>query len=261
MKQFAWALMLLAAAAGAEGKVVTQTVEYADGDTVLEGYLAYDDATADPRPGVLVIHEWTGVGEYVKGRAEQLAGLGYVALAADIYGKGVRPSKPEDCGREAGKFKADRALLRARARAGLARLAAEPRVDKTRLAAIGYCFGGTSVLELARSGADFRVAVSFHGGLDAPRRDEAKNIRARILVCHGADDRFIPDADIAAFQKEMREGQVDWQMISYGGAVHSFTNPAAGDDPSRGVAYHAAADRRSWAAMLALFEEVFTQRK
>jgi len=249
--------MLVAAAAVAQAEVVTQVVEYQHGDAVLEGYLAYDNAKAGPRPGVLVVHEWTGVGAYVKQRVEQLAGLGYVAFAADIYGKGVRPVKPEDCANEMGRYKNDRALLRARAKAALDRLAADEHVDKAKLAVIGYCFGGLTALEVARSGADIRAAVSFHGALDAPRRDEGANIKAKVLVCHGADDRFIPDADIAAFQKEMRDGKVDWQMISFGGTVHSFTNPDAGADPSRGVAYHADSDRRSWAAMLGLFEDVF----
>lgn len=250
-------VILLAVASVAQAEVVTQVVEYRHGEVVLEGVLGYDAAGTGKRPGVLVIHDWTGVGAYVKKRVEQLAALGYVAFAADIYGKGVRPVSPEDCAREMGRYKNDRALLRARAAAALERLAADERVDRSRLAAIGYCFGGMAALELARSGAEVRAVVSFHGALDAARGDEGARIKAKVLVCHGADDRFIKDADIAAFQQEMRDGKVDWQMISYGGAVHSFTNPAAGNDPTKGVAYHADADRRSWAAMLGWFEEVF----
>lgn len=261
MKSFFGILVMLACAAGAEAKVVTQVVEYKQGDAVLEGYLAFDDAKAGPLPGVLVIHEWNGVGDYVKGRVEQLAGLGYVAFAADLYGKGVRPVKPEDCAKEMTRYKNDRALLRARAKAALDWLAAHERVDKTRLAVIGYCFGGLAALEVARSGADIKAAVSFHGALDAPRRDEGKNIKCKVLACHGAEDKFIPDTDIAAFQQEMKDGGVDWQMIYYGGAVHGFTNPARGADKSTGLAYNADADRRSWAAMRELFDEVFAPKK
>ncbi len=236
-------------------------VEYAHGDAALEGYLAYDDEKAGPLPGVLVVHEWNGLGSYVQKRVEQLAALGYVAFAADIYGKGVRPVKPEDCAREMGRYKNDRALLRARARVALDWLAAHERTDKARLAVIGYCFGGLTALEVARAGAEIRAAVSFHGALDAPTRDEGKNIKARVLVLHGADDPFIPEQDIAAFQQEMRDGKVDWQMVTYGGAQHSFTNPEADAKGVKGLGYHADADRRSWAAMLALFDEVFAAGK
>lgn len=261
MKSCICTLVLLALAAGVEAKVVTQVVEYKQGDTVLEGYLGYDDEKAGPRPGVLVIHEWNGLGAYVKTRVEQLAGLGYVAFAADLYGKGVRPVKPEDCAKEMNRYKNDRALLRVRAKAALDWLSAHERVDKAKLAVIGYCFGGLSALEVARSGADIKAAVSFHGALDAPRRDEGKNIKCKVLACHGADDKFIQDADIAAFQQEMRDGGVDWQMLYLGRAVHGFTNPSLGTDNSNGLAYNAEADRRSWAAMLELFDEVFGEKK
>ena len=250
-------LALLALVGAAEAKVVTKTVEYRQGDTVLEGYLAYDDAVKGKRPGVLVVHEWTGLGSYVKKRVEQLARMGYVALGADIYGKGVRPKGPEAAGREAGKYKNDRQLLRARVRAGLYELRRQPMVDAGRLAAIGYCFGGTAVLELARSGADLRGVVSFHGGLDTTNPEDGKNIRAKLLVLHGADDPYVPPQQVAAFQEEMRKGGVDWQMVTYGGAVHSFTNPDAGNDPAKGAAYNEKADRRSWEAMKQFFAEIF----
>jgi dienelactone hydrolase len=245
----------LAAAPRAEAKVITETIEYRHEGTTLEGVLAYDDAVAARRPGVLVIHEWTGVGPYVERRARELAALGYVALACDIYGKGVRPKTAEEAGAQASIYRRDRVLMRARARAGLEALRAHRLVDPGRLAAIGYCFGGGVALELARSGADLRAVVSFHGNLDTPDPADAKNIKAKVLVCHGADDPHVGPDQVAAFEREMRAARVDWQLVIYGGAVHSFTNPDAGSDPSRGAAYDEAADRRSWAAMRALFAE------
>jgi dienelactone hydrolase len=252
---FVLALLMLTGAA--EAKLVTKTVEYHQGEAVLEGYLAYDDSFAGKRPGVLVVHEWTGLGNYVKKRAGQLARLGYVAFGADIYGKGIRPATPEAAGREAGKYRADRKLLRARAQAGLAELRKQPLVDPGRIAAIGYCFGGTTVLELARSGVDLAGAVSFHGGLDTPNPEDAKQIRAKILVLHGADDPHVPPRQVAAFQDEMRTVGVDWQMVSYGGAVHSFTNPDSGNNPAQGAAYNEKADMRSWQAMKLFLAEIF----
>lgn len=235
----------------------TQVVEYRDGDQVLEGYLAYDAAIAGKRPAVLIVHDWSGVGPYVKQRAEQLAQLGYLAFAADIYGKGVRPDSPEAAGALAGKYKQDRALFRSRLKAGYQMLLAQSQADPARTAAIGYCFGGTGVLELARSGADLKGVVSFHGGLDSPVPADGKNIKAKVLILHGAEDPFVPAKDIDAFLAEMRAADVDWQMISYSGAVHSFTNPEAGNDPSTGAAYNEAADRRSWGAMRQFFDELF----
>lgn len=252
-------IMIAAWAGAAEAKLVTKTVEYRQGSTVFEGYLAYDDAFSGQRPGVLVVHEWTGLGKYARNRAAQFAALGYVAFASDIYGKGVRPSTPAEAGREAGKYLSDRKLLRIRAVAGLEELLKQPQVDPTRVAAIGYCFGGTTVLELARSGAKLNGVVSFHGGLSTANPSDGKNIRAKVLVLHGADDPHVPPQQVAAFHDEMRNGGVDWQMVSYGGAVHSFTNPDAGHDPSRGNAYNEKADRRSWLAMKSFFAEIFAR--
>lgn len=243
-------------AAPALATIQTRTVEYRQGDTVLEGYLAFDASSAAKRPGVLVVHEWTGINPYTRRRVEQLAGLGYVAFAADIYGKGIRPATREEAAATAGKYKADRALLRARVQAALAELRRQPNVDPAKVAAIGYCFGGTTVLELARSGADVLGVVSFHGGLDTPTPADARNIRAKVLALHGADDPNVPPAQVQAFEDEMRGGKVDWQLVKYSGAVHSFTNPDAGNDNSKGAAYNAAADRRSWEAMKAFFAEV-----
>ena len=237
--------------------IKTQTIEYRDGDRTLEGYLAYDAARSGKRPAVLIVHDWMGVGPYVKKRAEQLARLGYVAFAADIYGKGVRPASPEAAGAQAGIYKQDRALFRSRLNAGYQAMLSQRQTDPARTAAIGYCFGGTGVLELARSGADIRGVVSFHGGLDSPAPADGKNIKAKVLVLPGAEDPFVPVKDVDAFLTEMRAANVDWQMISYSGAVHSFTNPAAGSDPSTGAAYNAAADRRSWGAMRQFLDESF----
>ena len=260
MKHCLLALMMVMVAQTAQARLVTKTVEYRQGNTVLEGYLAYDDALKGKRPGVLVIHEWMGVGPYEKMRAEQLARLGYVAFAADIYGKGVRPGTPELAAAEAAKYRgADRTLIRARAAAGLEKLASFPQVDPARLAAIGYCFGGTAALELARSGADLAGTVSFHGGLDTPVPADALKIRGRVLALHGGDDPFVTPAQVAAFQQEMRLAKVDWQMNYYGGAVHSFSNPISGNDPTKGVAYNEKADRRSFLAMQQFFTEIFAR--
>jgi dienelactone hydrolase len=241
--------------AGAE--VRFRTVEYQAGDTVLEGYLAWDDAVHGPRPGVLVAHAWMGPGDYERRRARELAALGYAAFALDLYGKGVRPQSPEEAGKQVSLYRADRGLMRERARAGLDALAREALCAGQPLAAIGYCFGGTVVLELSRSGAPLAGVVSFHGGLDTPNPEDARQIRAAVLVLHGADDPHVPPAQVEAFQKEMRDAGVDWQFVAYSGAVHAFSDPGAGDDPSRGAAYNERADRRSWQAMKAFLEEIF----
>jgi dienelactone hydrolase len=236
-------------------KAVTRTIEYKDGDVVMEGYLAVPAGLKGKAPGVLVVHEWTGLGSYVKKRAEQLADLGYIAFAPDIYGKGVRPANPEEAGKTAGIYKGNRPLLRQRIKLALEELRKQKNVDQTKIDAIGYCFGGTTVLELARSGADINGVISFHGSLDTPTPEDAKNIRAKVLAFHGAEDPFVPAKDVAAFEDEMRKGNVDWQFVKYAKAVHSFTVPDAGNDPSKGQAYNAEADRRSWEGMKVFFRE------
>jgi len=247
----------LLASVPARAEVQGRVVEYREGATVLEGYLAYDTAGPARKPGVLVVHDWTGVGPNVRRRADELAAMGYVALAADVYGKGVRPANPKEAAAAASVYKADRKLMRARMAAALAELRRQPNVLPGSIAAIGFCFGGTAVLELARSGADVAGVVSFHGGLDSPNPADGKNIRAKVLVLHGADDPFVPDAQVKALEDELRQGGVDWQLVKYGGAVHSFTIPEAGGDNSKGAAYNAAADRRSWKAMQDFFAEIF----
>jgi len=259
-KQFAF-LPLLCLPLQAVAEVKTEVAVYKDGSTVLEGLYSYDDALAGKRPAILVVHDWMGVTQHTKDTVEELARQGYAAFAADIYGKGVRPADAKEAASEAGKFKADRHLLRARANAGLAELEKRPQADRSKLAAIGFCFGGTTVLELARSGAAISGVVSFHGGLDSPAPEDAKRIRAKVLVLHGADDPFVKPADLAAFQEEMRSAKVDWQMHYHGNAVHSFTQKKAGTDNSKGAAYNEPAARRSFAAMRLFFEELFGPRK
>ncbi len=235
----------------------TEAIAYRQGDTVLEGYLAYDNSVKEKRPGVLIVHAWKGLGEFEKEQAEKLAQMGYVAFAADIYGKGIRPETTEEAREQATYYRSHRSLLRDRAQAGLAFLKQHPLTNPQQTAAIGYCFGGTTVLELARSGAEVAGVVSFHGGLDTPNPADAKNIKAKILVLHGADDPAVPPEEVAAFQTEMQQAGVDWQLIAYGNTVHSFTNPKAGHDPSKGSAYNADSDRRSFAAMTFFFGELF----
>jgi len=236
--------------------LITQTVEYRQDGTVLRGFLAYDAALKGKRPGVLVVHEWWGLNDFAREQAGKLAGLGYVALAADMYGGGLTTTDWEEAARLA-DIRNHPALLRARAQAALQTLAAAPRVDPKRLGAIGFCFGGTTILELAYSGADLAGVVSFHGGLPRPQPGDLERLKARILVLHGADDPHVPAADMAAFEQAMRQAGADWQMVCFGGAVHSFTNPAAGNDKAAGVAYDARAARRSWRYMQDFFREIF----
>jgi dienelactone hydrolase len=241
----------------ANAEVRTKVVEYTQGNTTLEGFLAWDDSVQGKRPGVLIVHEWTGLGKYVKSRAEKLAKLGYVAFCADVYGKGVRPSTPEEAGKTAAIYKTDRKLTRERVSAGLAQLRANPLVDPKRIAAVGYCFGGMVALELARSGADIAGVVVFHGDLSNPTPADDANIKCKVLALQGGDDPFVTTRDVEAFENHMRAARVNWQVVQYGGAVHSYTNPDAGSDNSRGAAYNAQADRRSWKAMQDFFAEIF----
>jgi dienelactone hydrolase len=240
-------------------EIKTETVEYKDGDTVLEGYLAYDAKMSAKRPGIVVIHNWMGVNAQAKKSAEDLAKMGYTALAADIYGKGQRPKDMKEAATFAGKYKGDRALLRRRVQAALAEVSKHKTVDAKRLGAMGYCFGGTTALELARSGADVKGVVSFHGGLDTPTPQDAKNIKGQVLAFHGADDPFVPAKDVAAFEDEMRAGGVQWELVKFAKAVHGFTDKDAGTDNSKGMAYNAIADKRSWQGMTAFWKEVFAR--
>lgn len=237
--------------------VKSMPVPYKQDKTVLEGVLFVDDTWTEKRPAVLVVHAWMGLDDHVKHSAQELVKLGYAAFCADIYGKGVRPKDSGEAGKLSGSYKLNRALLRARVNAGLKAMAAQKQVDQNNLAAIGYCFGGTTVIELARSGAPVKGVVSFHGGLDSPSPQDGGNIKGKVLALHGADDPFVPAESLAAFEQEMRSHQVDWQLVKYGGAVHSFTHTDAGNDNSKGAAYNAAADKRSWQAMKNFLNEIF----
>lgn len=257
MKFLVFLGFLLCLVTVARGEVVTEVVPYNHGDVKLEGFMAWDNAIEGKRPGVLVVHEWTGLNDYARMRCRQLAEMGYVAFALDMYGKGIRPQTPEEASKQASIYRSDRKLMRRRAAAGLDILLNNRLCDNNRVAAIGYCFGGGTVLELARSGADIVGVVSFHGNLDTPDPSDAKNIKCKMLICHGAKDPYVPFEQVKAFFDEMGAADVDFQFIAYSEAVHSFTNPASGDDPSKGVAYNAKADRRSWQHMQMFFDGLF----
>jgi len=235
----------------------TQNIEYQDGDVTLQGFVAFDDKTSHKRPGVLVMPEAFGLGTHAKQRAERLAALGYVALAGDPYGNGLEVKELQEAIKHAGALREDPTKFRQRARVALDKLAAVPQVDAGRLAAIGYCMGGTFSLELARDGAPLKGVVSFHGGLETQRPAVAGQVKAKILVCTGADDPFVPVAQVNALAEEMTKAGADWQIISYGGTVHSFTNPEADSVGTPGLAYHKLSDERSWKAMASFFEEIF----
>jgi dienelactone hydrolase len=235
----------------------TQACEYNDGDLTLRGYLAYDETKSGRRPGVLVMPEAFGLGAQAKRRAEMLAELGYVALAGDPYGDGVELNDLQQAVKRAGAIFADPVKARRRARVALDKLASLAQVDTSRLAAMGYCMGGTFSLELARDGAPLRGVVSFHGGLQTQRPAAAGQVKAKILVCTGADDPFVPHAQVGAFAEEMTKAGTDWQVISYGGTKHSFTNPEAAKAGAPGIEYNKNADERSWKAMKSFFEEIF----
>ncbi|MDT8388928.1 MAG: dienelactone hydrolase family protein [Lentisphaeria bacterium] len=230
--------------------VVGRSHVYSAGGLEFEGYVAYDDSVEGQRPVVLVAHQWTGLGDYEKLRARMLAEMGYLAFCVDIYGKGERAGNREQAQSYATKYRSDRRLMRQRAEAGLAAALQLPEADPDRVAAIGYCFGGGVVLELARGGADIAGIVSFHGNLDTPDADDAKRIKGSILVCHGGGDAGVPMSQVTAFHAEMEAAKVDYQLVVYAGAVHGFTHL---DQPER---YHEAADRRSWKHMRAFFEEI-----
>jgi dienelactone hydrolase len=237
--------------------LVTKVVGYKHGKTDLEGYVVYDDAVTGKRPGVIVVHEWMGHNAYARFRADELAKLGYVAFAIDMYGKGVLAKDHEEAGKLSGAIKEDRKLMRARAKAALDYFAKHPQVRSDKIAAIGYCFGGTTVLEMARAGFSLKGVASFHGALDTPKPEDTRKPKAKIIVFQGADDNFTSSA-IPTFEAEMKKSKADWQMVTYGSAVHSFTVADAGTDPKKGMAYNAAADQRSWQALISFLAEVFS---
>ncbi len=236
----------------------TRDVDYRCEQANLRGYLAWNDS-AEPQPGILVFHEGLGLGDFAMERARRLAGLGYVALAADMFGERRQARNLREVATLVGGLRAEPEKLRARGRAALETLAALPQVDARRLGAIGFCFGGSVVLELARAGADLRAVVSFHGVLATKMPALSGKVKASVLVCTGADDPLAPPDQVAEFENEMRAAAVrDWQVISYGNTLHGFTNPAADGSMLRSALYNAQADRRSWASMQSLFDEVLT---
>jgi dienelactone hydrolase len=249
----------------ASAKIVTRTVAYQHGDAHLKGFLAYDDAGGTAlKPGVLVLPEWWGLNDYPKHRAEQLAQLGYVAFVADMYGDGQTTTDPKKAGELAGQFYG-KSLMAERAKAGLDQLVAAKGVDAKRVAASGYCFGGAVAQSLAWSGAPLAGIVTFHGSPVPPSAEAAARTKAKVLICHGAVDPFVKPEELAAFKKALDDGKLDYQLISYAGAIHAFTNPDA-DRMAKltglsGIGYNEAADRRSWAQLKLFFDEIFSSHK
>jgi dienelactone hydrolase len=250
-------VLVLLTAGTVQAKLVTRPVAYTHNGVQLEGYLAYDDAVSGKRPGVLVVHEWWGLNDYVRGRAEQLAGMGYAAFALDMYGKGRATAHPDQAGAWMKEISSNMDLWQSRALAGLEVLKKQPQVDTARLAAIGYCFGGATVQVLAYSGADLKGVVSFHGSLVPPTAEQGKRTRAKMLICHGAlDPMNQPDA-LANYVQALNATSIDWQLIVYGNTRHGFTNPDAGKFGMAALAYNPDSDRRSWQAMTFFFDELF----
>ena len=249
---FLFAIVLSGGVVVAE--IQTETLQYREGDTVLQAFIAHDSALPAPRPGVRVVHEWYGVNEHAMNTARKLAELGYVGFALDMYGADRRTSQVEEAGQWSGEIKSNPELMRARFQAAFDVIRDHPLVNPRQIAALGYCFGGTVVLEMARAGLDLDGVVSFHGGLGSAWPEAKREISTKVLVLHGADDPYVPEEEVAAFQQEMRDAGADWQFIAYGNAVHSFTNPKASLDGAR---YEERAARRSWEATVQFLRELF----
>lgn len=249
------ALFWFASSAAAE--IHTKEVEYKQGGTVLQGLVAWDDAVKGPRPGVLVVHEWWGHNEHARHQAKRLAAAGYVGFALDLFGKGKVTTHPKEAQAFMSEAKKDPAVITARFRAALEQLKKDPHVAADQIAAIGYCFGGSVVLDAARSGADLDAAVSFHGMLATENPAQEGKVRARILVFTGVADPFVPMEDVAAFGKEMKAAGANFEVVAYPGVKHAFTNPDAGKAGMDALEYNAEADKKSWDAMLEMFEEVY----
>ncbi len=236
--------------------IISNTINYVDGDTVLEAFFAFDDAIQGQRPAVLVSHPWAGRSEFTANKARELAKLGYVGFALDMYGAGKLGQTDAECSALMRPFVEDRALLQRRILAAFANVKLLPWVDDKKIAAIGFCFGGLCVLDLARSGANVKGVVSFHGLLNAPDNLENSKIAAKILALHGHDDPLVPPEQVAAFEAEMTKAGADWQLHAYGNTVHAFTNPLA-TDFAAGYKFDENANRRSWQAMENFLTEIF----
>ncbi len=256
------ALTLGAPAAWAEikGKEVT----YSEGGVTMKGYIAWDDKVKGKRPGVLVVHEWWGHNDYVRSRAKMLAEIGYTALAVDMYGEGKTASHPDDAGKFAGEVRKNLPLAKARFEAAMKALKADPTVDPAKIAALGYCFGGTIVLEMARAGVPLLGVASYHGALATETPAQPGKVKARVAVFTGAEDPMIPPAQVEAFKQEMDKAQVNYKVVSYPGVKHSFTNPAAnelGQKFNLPLAYNAEADKDSWTQTQAFLKDVFGTKR
>ena len=244
-------------AAPASAEVKTKTIEYKDGDTVLTGLLAWDDAMSGKRPGVLVVHEWWGLNDYAKSRAEKLAAEGYVAFALDMYGAGKVTDHPDQAGTWMKEITGNIDTWTRRAQLGLDVLKSQDQVESGDLAAIGYCFGGATVMQMAYSGAEVKAVVSFHGSLP-PAPESVTSITPRVFVAHGRDDAFIPKERVLAFQDGLDRVGATWDMTIYSGTRHGFTNPGAGVYGMENLQYNERADKESWASMMLMFDEVLS---
>ena len=250
------ALAALTLAAPSHAEIKTREVDYQQDGTTLQGYCAWDDAIKAKRPGVLVVHEWWGHNAHARRQAERLAKAGYVGFALDMYGKGKVAKHPEDAQAFMAEATKDPAVMVDRFNAGLDQLKQDPHVNAGKIAAIGYCFGGAMVLNMARSGADLAAVASFHGALATEHPAEQGKVRARVLIMTGAADPFVPEAQVAAADSEFKAAGANYQIIRYPGAKHGFTNPDAGTYGMPALAYNATADKQSWAAMLKMFKVV-----
>ena len=236
--------------------IVSNTVRYLDGDVLLEAFFAYDDSFSGRRPAVLINHTWAGRDNFVAEKAKKIAALGYVGFAVDMYGKGVLGSSAQENAKLMQPFMESRPMLQKRMLAALYAVKLMPWVDDSKIAAMGFCFGGLCSLDLARTGADLKGVVSFHGLLAAPGNTQGNAIKAKILALHGHDDPMVPVEQVLAFEQEMTEAGADWQLHTFGNTMHAFTNPTA-NDPAFGTVYQPDADRRSWQAMENFLTEIF----
>jgi len=253
-------VLVFAGLSAAQAAIKEGPVEYKAGDTVLKGYLVYDDAMKERRPGVLVVHEWWGHDQHARNSARKLAEAGYVALALDMYGGGKQADHPDSAGKFSGEVRKNLPLMKSRFEAGMQLLRKQPQVDGKRLAAIGYCFGGSVVLEMARTGENLRGVASFHGGLATEHPAQSGTTTARVLVMNGADDPFVPPEQITAFKKEMESARVNYKFVNYPGAKHSFTNPDADANGTKfnlPLNYNAIADKESWLELRSFLKQIF----
>ncbi len=257
MKKALATLLLFVISLSAHGKMITTEYSYKLDTTTFKGFLAYDDAVTGKRPGVLVVHEWWGLNDFAREQAKKVAALGYIALAVDMYGNGRNTTDPREAASLAGALRGTPAM-RARMAAGLNALIGIEHVDPSRIAAIGFCFGGTAVLGLAYGGADVRGVVTFHGGLFSPKKEDLAGIKAKFLFLHGAEDPTVSPDTIRHMEEELTKASADWQTVLFSNTVHSFTNPSSGSNKSKGVAYNPLSAQRAWKNMELFLKELFS---